>query len=64
MFSLLPKRLDKHFIDRGNVSCPSCEHDVEADQCAGCRWMLEFNASAKLPFVRCRPPARALIPQV
>jgi len=63
MFSLFPRPLDRHFIGGGSVFCPARERDVECDECAGCRWMLEMDTAAKLPFVRCHPPARPLIPR-
>ena len=57
MFSLFRSPSDQHFIDRGLVSCPVRAGDVEIDVCAGCRWLLEVDENARLPFVRCRPEA-------
>ena len=55
MFSLFRSASDQRFIDHGLVSCPVRGGDVEIDVCAGCRWLLEVDENARLPFVRCRP---------
>lgn len=55
MFKLFTPPPDSHLIDRGWVLCPTRGHDVEVDVCAGCRWRLELDEDAELPFVRCQP---------
>ncbi len=62
MFSLFPRPLDQHFIDNGRVGCPVRECDVESDSCVVCTRMIEIDEKAKMPFVRCRPVPRPLIP--
>ena len=57
MFNFLRSRIDQQYIDGGRVYCPSRSCDVEVDVCAGCRWMLDIDSDARLPFVRCEPPA-------
>jgi hypothetical protein len=61
MFSLFRSPLDRHFIDDGRVGCPARGCDVESDVCAGCRWLVDMEETAKLPFVRCRPEPRPII---
>ena len=60
MFNFLRSRTDQQYIDGGRVYCPSRSCDVEIDVCAGCRWMLDIDSDARLPFVRCEPPARLI----
>ncbi|HLB13376.1 MAG TPA: hypothetical protein VJM14_00440 [Burkholderiales bacterium] len=64
MFGILRSPVDRRLIDRGMVACPVRGHDVEVGFCADCRWALEMDEQARLPFVRCRPilPARGFEP--
>jgi len=61
MFSLFRSQSGRGFIDNGRVACPARGYDVETDICAGCRWLVEMDETAKLPFVRCHPQARPII---
>ena len=61
MFRLFRSEFDRRFIDNGSVACPSRGYDAETDTCAGCRWLVEMDETAKLPFVHCHPRARAAI---
>jgi hypothetical protein len=63
MFSLFGTPFDEHFISGGCVGCPERGCDVETDVCAGCRWLVEMDPDAKLPFVRCRPKPRPIVVQ-
>lgn len=60
MLSLFRSWSDRRLIDRGRVACPIRGSDAEIDVCAGCRWMLEIDENAALPFVRCAPRRVAL----
>lgn len=63
MLKLFPLVDPRRYIAGGRVNCPLRCKDVEADVCAGCRWLDEMRAEGKLPFVRCRPPAPLLLPE-
>ena len=52
----------KHFIDRGRVFCTLRGRDVDADLCAGCRWVVELRENGAPPYVTCRPGPEALRP--
>jgi hypothetical protein len=60
LFTLVDPR---RYIDAGRVNCPLRCTDVEADVCAGCRWLQEIHEEGKLPYVRCSPPAPVLLPE-
>lgn len=60
MFAFLKNAPERHFMDGGRVPCPRQGRDVEVDVCAGCRWLDRIDVNAKLPFVRCSPPAEPL----
>jgi hypothetical protein len=59
MFTLIRPPAGRRCVDRGSVSCPLRQRDVEVDLCAGCNWMTEIDLEAEPPFVRCRPEMSA-----
>jgi hypothetical protein len=61
MITLLRLADPRRFIDGGRLHCPMRSRDVEADACAGCRWLLEIQADGKAPYVRCSPPPTLLV---
>ena len=52
---LFRSRPEKHLIDRGRVFCPRRSGDVDADLCAGCRWVVEVREDGAPPYVTCQP---------
>jgi hypothetical protein len=61
MITLLRLADPRRFIDGGRVHCPMRSRDVEADLCAGCRWVLTIEDLGKTPYVRCSPPPPLLV---
>lgn len=55
LWRVFQKSPEKHFIDHGRVFCPQRGHDVEADLCAGCRWIVEVREDGVPPYLTCQP---------
>ena len=55
MFGLFSETSQQHYIDGGQVFCPTRGRDVEFDLCAGCRSLKELSFDTTPPFVRCAP---------
>jgi hypothetical protein len=61
--SMLTRRTpNERYIDRGHVGCPRQGRDVELDVCLACRFLEEARTAGRLPYVRCNPPARIVVP--
>lgn len=58
MFLSLARPRRGQIVDRGAVSCPFANRDVEFDRCLTCRWLTDVSSEDSIVRVRCRPPAR------
>ena len=55
------RRVERHPVDLGRVSCELRGTDVHVDRCQSCPWMLEVNVDDNSGSVRCRPMAAAVV---
>lgn len=53
MFSIFRAHLHRHCIDNGRVGCPIRSADVEVDDCARCRRLVDIDATGNAPYVYC-----------
>jgi len=61
MWTFFRKAPQKHIIDRGRVFCQLRGRDVEADLCAGCRWIVEVREDGAPPYLTCQPGSGLLL---
>ena len=63
MFRLFRRYAAPQYIDEGRVGCPMRGIDIEVDNCARCRWLVDLDVAGNLPLVHCNPrPLAALYP--
>jgi hypothetical protein len=60
MFGVRPPP-ENRLIDKGRVSCPLRDADVDFELCLQCNWARRIDPEAKPPYVRCRPPGKLLL---